>query len=290
MRRRVRETDRSGAAWPLLAACAALLLAGGLALALDVLSGAPPRDGVRPTGAVESDTAAQTGTLPDERRPAVGAAFAPREPAWLPVSDDEGDVPAAGPPAREQARTEAEHLARLRELAVRDPAALLAEGRRLLGPGGANQEAADCERVALLRAAYEARVEGAHELFRLAALNRSSVSTPRAVSLPDFVVGYLGERAASDARAREVLEGLAFGEERVMSGQRRRAAALLASCAQGDGLLRLHRHLGRETDPLLVEGVLDGLRRNPDLDGAGSILVAHGRTSDLAPDEEQREP
>lgn len=141
------------------------------------------------------------------------------------------------------------------------------------------------EKVALLRALYDTGSPATASSFVQAVRGLSESSDASGSSVPGFAVRFLGERAARDAKARAILEHVAFEEPRVGSGPRRRAAARLAELADEDGLRRMSAHLARETDALLLDGVAQALSKNPSRLAAERVALGIGREIDRNPAE-----
>jgi len=102
-------------------------------------------------------------------------------------------------------RTEAEYLVELRALLASDPDAFARRADSILaGTGPA------CEQFASLRAAYEASWSGTDDLCARTASARDRAADPRAESVTQSLVHWLGERAVREPRARTALGAIVW--------------------------------------------------------------------------------
>jgi hypothetical protein len=235
-----------------------------------------------------------TGRSPAGSSPSFEGGFAEdprdREPALVPAQDAEGAEAAESfatpsPAAHGAARTEKELYEAFLQRAQGQPGSIESVAAGVLADDGSEPE-----QVALLRALYDTGSEATEQHFLHAVRTLPGVSRPEGESVPSFAVLFLGRRAPRDARARGLLERVAFEAPHPSPELRRRAAASLFAHATEAELRGLATHLERDADPLLVESALEALSRNPDTRAADPILVAFGRPRGPGDQEPAQEP
>ncbi len=240
----------------------ALQAAGSAGLLLLLFRGSGPGAGVL---AMDPSGAARDGVAPPATRTFGDAGRRPAEidPVGMRVAaiaapPSRGVSPERG--AANEPITEQEHYEAFRALAARDPAQLAD-----LAPGVLRGEGPDCGKVALLRVLYETRSPGLGSDFALAIAELPVRSGPHGVSVPEFAVQFLGERAERAPEARSVLFESVWGAERAGSpGLRARAAAHVARTASELELHRLALVLSTEEDELVRRSVASALASNPE--------------------------
>lgn len=209
-----------------------------------------------PSNSPEEFPTADAGARADDEEPVADAAPVPA------VAEGEGDVEVAGTepelrPAREGTERAfyLEHLRRFRALDPDDPAALDAILARFV-----EEDLSDPERVAMLRASYDASSPLCAELF-LAALEELPDEAERDLaSVPSFAFRYLGERIGDDPMVREVLTTVLFEPVTTLAPELRRPAiARLVTASGPQELWDLRTSLARETDPLVRASVAAAL-------------------------------
>ena len=165
-------------------------------------------------------------------RAAAGGAAAPRDAA----PRAEADAPR---PGTERAFYEQDLL-----LAAR-PGALAERARQLFVDG----EGADRERVAALRALWDSATAGAADWFALALRAPPEAPPPRGtLSVGEFAVGFLGDRAAREPAALELLAQLT-ADSAAPRALRRSAALSVAATADAARLRRLATDVAADDDP-----------------------------------------
>lgn len=121
----------------------------------------------------------------------------------------------------------------------------------------------DCKKVALLRALYETRPEGAIDSFVLAVTTLPDKSDLPLESVSSFALRFLCERSGKDRYVRSALERQVWGGSASMTPDRRsQAAAALFAAASAEELPGLTSRLWGERDPRMLEGAAAGLRAN----------------------------
>jgi hypothetical protein len=216
--------------------------------------------GARGTERTPSVPIEEPGSLAPEREPARVPLDAPtRADLSLQASEDPSGAP--GP----RARSAKDHLAEFTALAA-SPGALEARAAEVLGGDGPL-----AEKAALLRA------------LRSCASPQSLTWHEHAVRAGDAdlartALTAIVRDAGRDGAARSALARLAFEPPALASELRCRAAAGFARHCDEDGLARLGIELGRQTDALLVEGVLAAVAERDPSTGRTRLLLAHGRS------------
>jgi hypothetical protein len=122
----------------------------------------------------------------------------------------------------------------------------LAERARQLFRGG---EGSDRERVAALRALWDSRTPGAETWYALALRPPPDAPAPRGtLSVGEFALGFLHERAAREPAALELLAQLA-GDVTAPRSLRRSAALSVAATGDAPQLRRLATDIAGDDDP-----------------------------------------
>jgi len=262
-----------------LAISGAILALAGVAL-FSALRGGPgdpaaPRD----PGSAPAPAPAAISTSGGPAREAV-----PAIPAEGATRAAESPDPATRPPipGTERAHYEA-YLARFRALGDDLDAA-----REEILPRFLAAETEPPERVAILRASDDSISPLRAELFLAAlALPPPSEGTG-APSIPSFAIGYLGDRIAEDAVARQVLEGVLFDRRRPLEPElRRRGISRLIAASNGDELADLRPLLAPERDETLRLSIAAELATHPDRAAAERLARALGL--ELPPPGSERE-
>lgn len=160
------------------------------------------------------------------------------------------------PALRARDAAQGEYLEAWRAAALLAPAELAR-----LAPGVVADPATSTkERVALLRVAWDARRELAHELLRAVLLAPPGTSDAAAV---EFAVRRLTRAAATDPLARATLTETVWPARKGLdAGLRRRAAAAVCAAAEPAELERLRGWLAAERDEVLREACLAALEAN----------------------------
>lgn len=134
------------------------------------------------------------------------------------------------------------------------------------------------EKVALLRAVAETGSSRREALYLKAIRELPEDGSHTGVSVPSFALLDLDRRAARDAWARRALAEAAFGEPRIASAHRARAATSLFLHAPAEELTLLRDDLIAEPEGVLLESALEALGRNPNRAQADILLADHGRS------------
>lgn len=265
----------------LLGAGGVLAVAAGLLLWFEGSPGSPAAN-VGPTsgeaaGATEHvAVAAPAGELPAAAEPTLRNPAA-RNPAMDRLEDDERD--------RDPGRsgTEAAWYREFRDLAAVDPAALARMRDEVLLQAGP-----DNRRVAWLRAMHDIRHPEAWSGFRMALDVGPSLQESEAVHV--FVIRFLSHHARAEAPARHVLAQVGFGDpSRLAPHLRRWAAGEFAAAASAQELMELPARLWRHGDPLLTQGTLASLVRNPDRAAAERVHQLMGYVPEVEPAAAEKE-
>jgi|GEM_PF-4998607 len=244
-RRRAAQRPPQGVA--LRAACLVLGFAGaGLLAAAALTPRAPaPEEPARPPVARASIAAAAAASAARPvALPHAGIAPSPalvRAPAVAAAPPSDTAKPAGDAPRPGTERAFYEHDLRLAAC----PGAL-AERARQLFLGG---EGSDRERVAALRALWDSATPGAEEWFSLALRPPPDAPAPQGtLSVGEFALGFLSDRAAREPAALEVLAQLA-ADSAALRALRRGAAVSVAATADVTRLRRLATDVAADDDP-----------------------------------------
>ncbi len=182
--------------------------------------------------------------------------------------------------AAHEAKSERDYYKQFLAHGARDKDELESAARRVLAANGA-----ECEKVAVLRAACDAHCRSAFDLLADAALTSPDVRRGDNDSLPRFAVKMLVERSSRDERARLALERVAWSQA-VSSELRCIAVAGLASAADGSEAWRIVSRLGIEQDEQVRANALAALARNPAAESARMNAAPNPTT----PDGDDRSP
>jgi hypothetical protein len=177
--------------------------------------------------------------------------------------DDEARVWSELPSSRSNAapRKEREFFARF--VALSDEA-LAAEVKPVLASDGPN-----AEKVALLRALLERRLECTSDAFAIAVGALPDASGAWGESVPRTALRFLRESAARDPLACEILERIAWKlDPPAPEALRRLAVASCVSFSSTSDLRRLAPTLLRETEPQVRLAAWEALAAHPDVDYA----------------------
>jgi hypothetical protein len=119
-------------------------------------------------------------------------------------------------------------------------------------------DASGCEKVALLRAAYDQSGAPAPELFELAITRLPDAAEASGASVPEAMVQWLAERAPRERAARGILERCVLDATSPASRELRvRAARALISAAPDEDRPRLLRRFELERDDHVRAGAKD---------------------------------
>ena len=259
-----------------------LSVIGAVALAVGIIAGFAAIDGEGPPPPTED---------PARDLAPVGTPIAARAPVLETDVDDGAGVELVRPPVsghsiddptlestrtRPRPGTERAHYERyLAIFSGDDPGAVEAAVARFHA-----SEVEDAEKVAILRASFDAPSSLCAELF-LAALEAPppdplpsgalpngalpSGALPGVESVPAFAFRYLGERIEEDPVVREILEVALFDPVvEIEPRGRRRAIYQMVRTADADQLSRLRPTLAAESDPLTRASIASALAVHPD--------------------------
>jgi len=179
---------------------------------------------------------------------------------------DDGAAPRAKAKPR-GARKEREFLAGFLALAREQPGELEALAARVLAGDGP-----PAEKVALLRALERSGSSERVRWLEHAVCTLPDDSGPHGISVASFALGELVATAPADRAARQSLWHVAFEARALAPGLRRSAAAGFARGGEDRELGALRVVLARESDELLVAGVLAALRERPECPMAVRLL------------------
>lgn len=237
---------------------------------------AAPGKALRPDSSVSQPTVPLPGVNSTD---GVGRrALRPLPPSAANDEEPESDSNASSEPVREKEYREA-----FAAQAAEDTEQLLARAPGILGGEGP-----DAEKVALLRALHESGAEGADDLVLNALFDLPHQAPSGRVSVPSFLVRYLGQRGTRDASSRDLLERAIWDAAGTLDEDlRRRAASYLAAAIDSEGLDRLSSRLRQEQDEKLVQGALVALAHNRDAQAPPEFFRALGYEPPLVDDVEE---
>jgi len=254
---------------PILLLLALLGLGGAGSLLLSGSTRVSPEDATR-SELVGGETALPSGELQTEvalphRAPVLEHRRGPRTPAEFPGRCSASPAPV---PVKER-----EFLAAFLALERAQPGALETCARNVL-----ESDDPPAEKVALLRALEESGSSAAARWLEHAVRTLPDDSGPHGEALPSFALDRLARLAGKDELPRAALARLAFEERDLAGSLRRRAAAAFAAVCSGPELDFLRVRLARETDELLVAGVLSALEPRSELPDVRRVLdeFSHG--------------
>ena len=242
-RTRRRDAQRPPQRVALRAACLLLGLAAAALVASEAL--APREPAAEERAEVERASLAAEFAVPEQPVALPQSSVSPVPVRAQPVAATP-ELDAAPRPAGDPPRPGTERAFYEQDLQLAQRPGALAERARQLFLGG---EGSDPERVAALRALWDSATPGAEEWFALALRPPPDAPAPQgALSVGEFALGFLRERAAREPAALELLAQLASDATAPLA-LRRGAAVSVAATADPLRLRRLATDVAADDEP-----------------------------------------